>query len=371
VSAPRAPVAVSRAVVAPPAARALLAFLLLTVVTLLARDAAAHAVGMSRGDYRVDGAALHVTFVLAGPELAAALPELDPDHDGRVDARELAAGRDALDAALVRATDVRADGRPCAPKLEGTRLLEADAVEVTATFACDHDIHALDVDCRFIDLFSADHRHLATLHAAASSASFVAVPANPHLTFDTGAARGSATFGAMVLMGVRHIWSGYDHLVFLLGLVILGGRVRTLAGMITAFTIAHSLTLGLAVLGVATLPSAVVEPAIALSIAYVGVEDLLGVDVRKRWRITFPFGLVHGFGFAGALVELDLPRAQIPGALVAFNVGVELGQLAVLAALLPLVLWARRFEAVRTYGVKGLSACIVVAGCVLFVMRLV
>jgi len=125
----------------------------------------------------------------------------------------------------------------------------------------------------------------------------------------------------MVWMGVQHIVTGYDHLAFLLGLLLLGGRVRTLVAILTAFTVAHSITLALAVLRVVSLSPGFVEPAIALSIAYVGVENLFVTDARKRWRITFPFGLLHGFGFAGALTALDLPRAQLPSALFGFNLG--------------------------------------------------
>ena len=179
----------------------------------------------------------------------------------------------------------------------------------------------------------------------------------------------TTSFTAMVWTGVQHILTGYDHLAFLVGLLLLGGRLRSLIGTITAFTVAHSITLGLAVLRVVSLSPAIVEPAIALSIAYVGIENLFVRDASKRWRITFPFGLVHGFGFAGALMELDLPRAQLPVALFAFNLGVELGQLGVLAVVLPLVLLARKRAWFRNWGVKALSLAIAVAGVVWFVQR--
>jgi hypothetical protein len=146
--------------------------------------------------------------------------------------------------------------------------------------------------------------------------------------------------------------------------------LRALIGVITAFTLAHSITLALAVLGVFAPSPRLVEPAIALSIAYVGVETFFVADARRRWRITFPFGLIHGFGFAGALREIALPRAQVPVALVTFNLGVELGQLAVLAVALPLVLTVRRAPWFGDRGVKVFSAAIAVIGCVLFVARL-
>jgi len=121
-----------------------------------------------------------------------------------------------------------------------------------------------------------------------------------------------------------------------------------LAGVVTAFTLAHSITLALAALSIFAPSPRLVEPAIALSIAYVGVENLFVKDARRRWRITFPFGLVHGFGFAGALREIALPRAQVPVALVSFNLGVGFGD----------------------RGVKVLSVAIAAAGAGLFVARL-
>jgi hypothetical protein len=108
---------------------------------------------------------------------------------------------------------------------------------------------------------------------------------------------------------------------------------------------------------------------IALSIVYVGVENFFVKDAEKRWRVTLPFGLIHGFGFAGALGEIALPRAEIPVALLAFNVGVELGQVAVLALVLPLILAARKRAWFERTGVKVISAAIVAAGLFWFVTR--
>jgi hypothetical protein len=139
---------------------------------------------------------------------------------------------------------------------------------------------------------------------------------------------------------------------------------------VTAFTLAHSITLALAALSIFAPSPRFVEPAIALSIAYVGLENLFVKDASKRWRITFPFGLVHGFGFAGALREIALPRAQVPIALVSFNLGVELGQLAVLSIAVPLTLAVRNARWFGNRGVKLLSGAIAVGGLVLLILRL-
>jgi hydrogenase/urease accessory protein HupE len=347
--------------------------LLLSVVVaaLVPGGASAHSAGLSTGDYRVSDGVVRALYVFSGAELAAAFPDADADQDGRVSSSELSQSTEAIDGGIVRATIVRGDGSSCASHLDSVQTAAGDAVEVRATFSCDRMRDALSIDCEFVDVFSASHRHLATVITGTRTSSFVVVPAQKTIEVDLGAPRAeSAAFAAMVWMGVTHIWTGYDHLAFLLGLVLLGGRVRTLVAVISAFTVAHSITLGLAVLGIVSIRPSIVEPAIALSIAYVGLENVFGADPAKRWRITFPFGLVHGFGFAGALRSLALPPERIPAALLGFNLGVELGQIAVLAVVLPVVLWARRDVTFRVWGVRALSAVLATAGCVLFAMRI-
>jgi hydrogenase/urease accessory protein HupE len=184
----------------------------------------------------------------------------------------------------------------------------------------------------------------------------------------SGAGSAASAWGFFKL-GIEHILTGYDHLVFLFGLVLLRARLRELVGVVTAFTLAHSLTLAVAALGLFVPSPRLVEPAIALSIAYVGVENLLVKDGKHRWRVAFPFGLLHGFGFAGTLREIHLPRAAIPGALVAFNVGVEAGQLFAMALVVPLVMLVRDQAWFEPRGVRVLSAAVALAGCVWFVLR--
>ena len=132
--------------------------------------------------------------------------------------------------------------------------------------------------------------------------------------------------------------------------------------IITAFTVAHSITLALAVLGVVTPPAVVIEPLIALSIAYVGIENFFVKGVQGRWRITAPFGLVHGFGFAGALGEVGVPKDDVPLTLLLFNVGVELGQLMVLACALPILYFLRAKGWWSERVTKGASVVVVLLG---------
>jgi hypothetical protein len=166
-------------------------------------------------------------------------------------------------------------------------------------------------------------------------------------------------------LGFTHIVpKGLDHILFVLGLFLLSMRAKPLLLQVTAFTLAHSITLALSIYGVITLPSAIVEPLIALSITYVAIENLVLKEYRP-WRpvIVFAFGLLHGLGFAGVLEALGLPREQFATALLSFNVGVELGQLAViLAAFLSVGLWFGRKEWYRTRIVAPASIAIALVG---------
>ena len=139
------------------------------------------------------------------------------------------------------------------------------------------------------------------------------------------------------MLGIQHILSGVDHLLFVLGLLFLVGSWRRLVATVTAFTLAHSITLAAATLGLVHVPQTPIEAAIALSVMFVAAEILHqasgrpGLTARAPWVVAFIFGLLHGFGFAGALREVGLPQSDIPVALLFFNVGVEVGQLMFIA----------------------------------------
>lgn len=138
-------------------------------------------------------------------------------------------------------------------------------------------------------------------------------------------------------LGIEHIRTGYDHLMFLFGLLLLGGSFRGMLKIVSSFTVAHSITLILSALNVITLPIRFTESMIALSIMYIGVENFFLKEASKRWRITFFFGLVHGFGFASVLRERGLPSQGLVPALLSFNLGVEAGQIAIVALMLPVL----------------------------------
>lgn len=179
-------------------------------------------------------------------------------------------------------------------------------------------------------------------------------------------------FAGFLRLGIEHILTGYDHLLFLCGLLVACRRLGSMVGIITCFTVAHSLTLGLAALGLFSLPGRLVEPLIAASIVFVGLENLIRREEPKgRWALTFGFGLVHGFGFAGVLQEIGLGHAasDIVPPLLGFNLGVELGQLAVMAVLLPLLLGWRQHPSYERYAQPAASVIVAGAGAVWLLQR--
>ncbi|WP_310425646.1 HupE/UreJ family protein [Chamaesiphon sp. VAR_48_metabat_135_sub] len=144
-------------------------------------------------------------------------------------------------------------------------------------------------------------------------------------------------------LGIEHIWTGYDHILFLISLLMLGGELGYLLKVVTAFSLSHSVTLFLAALNIVSVPSRWVEIAIALSIAYIASENLWKKQPQARWQLAFGFGLIHGLGFSSVLQELDLPRTNLLASIASFSVGIELGQFAIVLVVYFLLSYLRKF----------------------------
>jgi hydrogenase/urease accessory protein HupE len=201
---------------------------------------------------------------------------------------------------------------------------------------------------------------------------FVLAVDNPDRTYYTGTRQGAlAVIKTFVPAGIHHILIGPDHILFLIGLLLLGGGWKALLKIVTAFTLGHSITLSLAALNLVTPPPNIIEPAIALSIVFVGADNLVrggGRDVRALIALTF--GLVHGFGFANVLREFGLPREALGWSLFSFNVGVEIGQLFIVLLVATALAFVRRWNA--TVGARVAyagSIVVIAAGTYWFVQR--
>ena len=229
------------------------------------------------------------------------------------------------------------------------------------TATCPAALKVLDVDYRL--LFDVDPQHRGLLNLAAGDerrAGILSIDA-PGQQFVLAALSPVQQFVDYLEEGVFHIWTGFDHLLFLLSLLLpavlvrtpgpapswtpaasFGAAFRDALKVVTAFTVAHSITLSLAALGVISLPSRLVESAIAVSVILAALNNVRPVVHGGRWIVAFCFGLIHGFGFASVLADLGLPQSSLLQALIAFNLGVELGQLVIVAAFLPIAYASRQ-----------------------------
>ena len=216
-----------------------------------------------------------------------------------------------------------------------------------------------ELDVNYLLLFDQDalHRGLLRVELDGVTHSAIMAPEAANQRFSAETPSLLAQFNQFFVQGVWHIWIGFDHILFLLSLLLpvvlvrhagvwsgvgrFGEALREVLWVVTSFTVAHSITLSLAALDVLSLPSRLVESAIAFSVVLAALNNLKPVVDSRRWLIAFGFGLIHGFGFASVLAELGLPQDALVLSLVGFNVGVEAGQLAIVAVFLPVAFWLR------------------------------
>ncbi len=339
----------------------------------LAAAADAHPVPFSYIDARVQGTTVELTVVAHMFDIGNDLRIQPPER--LLDAETLKTQGRAIAGLLDSRMQIAADGRAITgifwPAPEA--LPERQSVRLRARHDVGRPIGRLDVTAL---MFPYDPQHKTFLNVYENGeVAAQAILDNGKTAFQyfTGTRQGTwAVLQRFVPSGIHHILIGPDHLMFLAGLLLLGGTLKHLLLVVTAFTVAHSITLSLAALGLVIPPANAIEPAIALSVVYVGADNLLvragGRDTRA-W-VAFAFGLIHGFGFANVLREMDLPGRALGWTLFSFNIGVEIGQLAVVIVAASLFAWIRsRSEAAgRRLAVAG-SVVVMLAGAFWFVQR--
>ncbi len=346
---------------------------LVLCLLLSVAPAAAHPVPFSYLDLRVDSGSRPVSGTVTVHVFDAA-HELGVDPPERLLTSGAAPARAAaLEALLSRRLAISADGRTLDIEWGAIEVL-ADKQSLRLPFGIRDSATPgrLDVTA---ELFPYDPNHQTFVNIyefGALRRQAMLDVRHPSLEHFTGSAQGTfAVIARFVPAGIQHILIGPDHILFLIGLLLLGGSVRRLFLVVTSFTIAHSVSLSIAALNILSPPSRVVEPLIALSIVYVGCDNLLirgGRDVRA-W-IAFTFGLVHGFGFASVLREMDLPQRALGWSLFSFNVGVEIGQLLVVVLVASALATLRhRSEAAGQRLAFAGSVVVVLAGTFWFVQR--
>jgi hydrogenase/urease accessory protein HupE len=343
---------------------ALLAALLAAVPLVRAHDP-----GLSSVELELAGRGLRATLTFARAD--AALLAASGESGGTRDVRP-APPPAALEVLAGMLLEVEIDGARAA----GAARASADAGNVQVTLDYPGPVSArLSVRSRVFALLPRGHRQYLSLRDGSgrvvADRLLEAGAERFEIPVDAAWKPRPAPVGRFLTLGIEHILTGWDHLVFLAGILLAGASGRTALRIITSFTVAHSITLGLGALGVVTPPSRLVEPAIALSIVYVGLENVFSHNLERRWLLTFAFGLTHGFGFASALRELrfDAQPGGVLVPLVSFNFGVELGQLAVAMLLLPVVWRLRERPGFATRWVPAASVLIALAGLYWFFER--
>jgi hypothetical protein len=293
---------------------------------------------------------------------------LDGDGNGEITWGELRSRQAALAAWALSRLEVHRGG-PCPLTLGALQVdTHTDGGYAVLQLAGTCPASSGDLRLGYRLLFELDslHRGLLRLNLDGTTHTTVLSPTSGEPRFGPEAVSRLAQFRQYLLEGIWHIWIGFDHILFLLALLLpavlvhadrrwqgvarFGAAWREVLWVVTSFTAAHSITLSLAALEVIALPSRLVESAIALSVMLAAANNLYPVVAQRRWVVAFGFGLIHGFGFASVLTELGLPADALLLSLVGFNLGVEVGQLAIVAGFLPLA-YALRHTAFYRRGV--------------------
>lgn len=314
---------------------------------------------------------------------------IDSDQDGAITWGEVRAARQAIVASALSRMQIMVNGAP--QEIEVRDLLINNHSD-GAYVVLDLKVAAVDsgapIEIDYSFLFDVDptHRGLVRFDHNGFTSTHVLSPESPHLSLTVEGVSYWRMFGDYVREGVWHIWIGLDHILFLLSLLIpavlaLCNRqwqsverfkpaCQEVLKVVTMFTLAHSITLWLAVMEYVTLPSRLVESTIAFSIVITAVNNVYPFVAMKRWGIAFGFGLIHGFGFANVLLDLGLSDVALGLSLLGFNLGVELGQLAIVVVFLPLAYLARNTVAYRQLVLRAGSVLIAGLGLIWMYERL-
>lgn len=313
---------------------------------------------------------------------------LDADGDGAITWGELRARHGEIARWATAALTVTRGGTACRISV-GEQLVDEHTDGAYSVLPlqlqCDASGGALQIGYRLLADIDPQHRGLLALTTPQGTRSLVLEPAAPAVAIDLEQGGSTHGFFGFLGEGIWHIWIGIDHILFLLSLLLpavllwrppqwqpvatLRDAIVDVVKIVTAFTLAHSITLSLAALGVIELPSRAVESVIALSVVLAALNNVWPVVHARRWLVAFGFGLVHGFGFASVLADLGLPRDALALALLGFNLGVEIGQLAIVLVFVPIAFALRRTKFYRRWVFVAGSLAIALLATVWFVER--
>jgi hydrogenase/urease accessory protein HupE len=336
----------------------------------------AHPPGLSSTDVTVkpDGLDVKVTFAVQDIE---AFVTMDTDGDADVSTTELDSAKPHIANYVANELKILADGKEIKAQTANKVSFDQQNNTIIELSFLGKPITSIGIESKLLSKLPADHKEYVTIKDLGGhelGKKMLTQQANSlEISLTSGTAQAetenhsTSTFVDFLKLGVEHILTGYDHLLFLFSLLVVTHSFWPAIKIITFFTIAHSITLALAGLNIVDIPSSIVEPLIAATIVYVGLENIIrkdNVTAQQRCILTFCFGLIHGFGFAGVLREMGISSIEtgILVPLFSFNLGVELGQITIASIVLPLIWWLHGKEKISKYLVPVGSVLTCLAG---------
>ncbi len=313
---------------------------------------------------------------------------LDGNGDGQITWKEVRGKHDEISAYALSHLTLSTDIGTCSAEVRDQLIDDhTDGAYSVLRFRadCGQAVHRLHADYRLLFDIDAQHKGLLRLTQGGETSTAIFSRETPLQTFSIPERSRWDESRQFIHEGIWHIWLGFDHVLFLLALLLPAVLVRSegrwqaagefqgvcwnVVSIVTAFTLAHSMTLSLAALNVVRLPSRLVESTIAASVVLAGLGNLYPMMTSRRWLVAFGFGLIHGFGFAAVLTDLGLPQDSLLVSLISFNVGVEIGQLAIVAAFLPLAYVIRRSWSYPRLVLTGGSMAVIAIALIWFTER--
>lgn len=361
-------------------------FILALLFSMFSLPAHAHKPSDSYLTLRVDQSGIHGQWDIALRDLDFAIG-LDEDGNGELTWDEVRSKHADIAAYALARLKITASDKPCL-LTAGQQLIDQHSDGAYTVLMFDSTCNAEKIKVQYQLFFDLDTQHKGLLRLvnqkdATSTAIFS--PEQASQEFVVAEVNQWQQFSDYIFHGIWHIWIGFDHILFLLSLllpavlVLQAGKWQAASSfkaaaidvlkIVTAFTVAHSITLTLAALNVLALPSRLVESAIAASVILAALNNLFPLFQGRRWLVAFTFGLIHGFGFASVLADLGLPQSALMLALVGFNLGVEIGQLTIVAGFLPLAYLLRRHWLYQRAIVQVGSVLIILIALLWFIER--
>lgn len=336
-------------------------FILLLSFFLPVFQAQGHPLHMVSTDLHIEGNQIHVSMLINEEMLERVLGEELSLKENQIVEQQ----KNKIENYIKKRFTAKNNDRLMDFAMEDITQPDLGHFRVNFTLISGEPVEKVDLSYQmFFEINKSQHQNVVKLTSGNQNGHYVFHDDNRHLSFSKQTDLSVwLTVKQFIYMGMVHIWLGFDHLAFLAGLLVAVANVKNLFKVITCFTVAHSITLFLAVMDIVAVPSKWVEVLIALTIVYVAVENYFSRTYPHRLTMTFFFGLIHGLGFAGSLADIHLPKGDFLAALFSFNAGIEIGQLLVVALAYPLLKWMRmQSKQLQRRVVQGVSAVMALFG---------